>query len=298
MRLKESTRNVFRRHGWRIDRAVHNYLYFVFYSAYVKAALLLTGIVIKLFSRFEQTNYLTRFIFDRYHAKVLSREDVRKIVTLDEDIELGRDTSIVPFKHANSIILKEPNHLAVMECPCKLTLEEPCQPVASCIAIGQPIVDFWLDHCGRYNARRITPEEAMEIIDSLRRTGHINQAFFKVATGGGMGVLCNCCPNCCVSLRATALARRVKGGGGVSMYAPSGYTVGHDPGKCVLCGACAEACHFSAIRLTGDHRGYDGGACLGCGLCVEACEHGALELAFSGGPLLPLDMDMIRNRLR
>jgi len=37
--LKESTREVFKMHGWRVDRAAHNWLYFVFYDLYVRVFL-------------------------------------------------------------------------------------------------------------------------------------------------------------------------------------------------------------------------------------------------------------------
>lgn len=296
--MKDSTRKVFKRHGWRVDRAVHNYLYFVFYSVYVKGALLLTRVLVALFGRFERANIFPQFIFDRYHSKVVSRGDVKKMITLEEDVDFGSDTSIVPFKYANRILLKEPQNLAVMDCPCKKTLKDPCQPLASCIAVGSPVVDFWLEHCQHYHARRITPEEALEIIDAHRKTGHISMAFFKVATGGSMGVLCNCCPKCCVAMRATAMAAKIKGGEKNIMYAPSGYTALVDAEKCQVCGACADACNFGAVEMADGRRLFHPEKCLGCELCVEACENGAISLVLSGGPLLPLDMDMLRERVR
>jgi ferredoxin len=297
--MKESTRNVFKLHGWRVDRAVHNYIYFVFYDIYVKAALYATKAIVVLFSRLEATKYIPRFIFDRYHAKVISRGDIKKILNLDETVMLGPDTTkrIVPYKYANKIVLREPANLAVMDCPCKLELKDPCQPVASCIAVGKHLVDFWLDHCEKYNVRRITREEAMHIIDEHRKTGHINQAFFKVATGGSMGVLCNCCPKCCVSMRATALAQRIKGGEDICMYAPSGYTIKHAADKCGLCGVCVTYCNFGAIEIRDGTRVYHPEKCMGCELCVENCERGALSLTLEEGGLIPLDMDLVTDIL-
>lgn len=293
--MKKSTKKVFKLHGWRVDRAIHNYLYFTMYDFYVKAALFLTKAVVALFSRFEATNYITKFIFDRYHAKVLSHGDVTKILSLNETVMLGPDTTkrIVPYKYANKIVLREPDKLAVMDCPCKLELDDPCQPVASCIAVGSPLVDFWMDHCQKYHVRRITREEALEIIDEHRKTGHINQAFFKVATGGSMGVICNCCPKCCVSMRATALAQQIKGGQEISQYAPSGYTVECDAEKCEVCGRCVEVCHFGAIEIKGGVRIFDPEACFGCELCVENCERGALTLVLGEDGLIPLDIDRV-----
>jgi ferredoxin len=297
--MKESTKKVFKLHGWRMDRAIHNYLYFIFYDIYVRGALYATKAIVVLFSKIEATNFITKFIFNRYHAKVLSKGDVTKILNLEETVMLGPDTTkrIVPFKYANKIILREPTHLAVMDCPCKKELKDPCQPLASCIAVGRPLVDFWMEHCERLNVRRITKEEALAIIDEHRKSGHINQAFFKVATGGSMGVLCNCCPKCCVSMRATALAQQIKGGQDVTMYVPSGYTVEHDAVKCELCGTCVKYCNFGAIEIVDGVRVYYPEKCKGCELCVEYCPQGALTLILEEGGLLPLDIDLAREKL-
>lgn len=297
--MKESTKKIFKMHGWRVDRAIHNYLYFTFYDLYVKGALYLTKIVVALFSRLRLTRYVPQFIFDRYHAKILSRGDVTKLLSLDEDVLLGPDTTkrIVPYKYANKIVLREPGYIAVMDCPCKLELKDPCQPVASCIAVGRPLVDFWMEHCGKYHVRRIDKEEALDIIKEHRANGHVNQVFFKVATGGSMGVLCNCCPKCCVSMRATALTRKIKGAEDISQYAASGYLVKHDPDKCALCGACVEACNFGAIEIRGGERIYRPERCMGCELCVERCERGALSLAWEEGGLIPLDIDIVKEKL-
>ncbi len=298
--MKESTKEMFRLHGWRLDRALHNYLYFIFYDVYVRAALLLTKVVVVLFSRFGATKHIPKFIFERYHAKVLSRGDVGKILSLEETVMLGPDTTgrIIPFRHANKIVLREPTHLAVMDCPCKLEMDDPCQPVASCIAVGKPLVDFWLEHCRKYHARRISREEALSIIDEHRRKGHINQAFFKVATGGSMGVICNCCPRCCVSMRATALMGRIKGAEGISQYVPSGYGVRLDTEKCDMCGDCVPYCHFGALEMANGELRYHPERCYGCELCVENCPQGALALVLQEGGLLPLDMDRVKGWLQ
>lgn len=297
--MKESTKKVFRLHGWRVDRAVHYWIYFMFYDLYVKVALNATKAVVALFSRVEAAKYIPKFIFDRYHAKVLSRGDVTKILNLEETVMLGPDTTkrIVPFKYATRIVLREPADLAVMDCPCKLEMKDPCQPVASCIAIGRPVVDFWLEHCEKYHVRRITREEALAIIDEHRKNGHVNQAFFKVATGGSMGVLCNCCPKCCVSMRATALARRIKGAGEICMYAPSGYVTAHEAEKCELCGTCVKTCNFGAVEIVDGARVYHPEKCFGCELCVENCPRGALSLVREEGGLIPLDIDLAKKYL-
>jgi ferredoxin len=297
--MKRSTKQIIKLHGWRLDRAIHYYIYFRFYDLYVKIALYATKAIVALFSGFELTGAIGKFIFDRYHAKIVSRGDVTNILELGEGIDLGPDTTgrIVPFKYANNLVLKEPEHIAVMDCACKLALNAPCTPVNCCIAVGQPVVDFWMEHCEKFHARRISKEEALDIIRELRSTGHINQVFFKVATGGSMSLICNCCPKCCVSMQATQLVQHIKGAGDLSQSVASGYKVRHDEDKCELCGDCAAVCHFSAIDVKDGQWIYHEHACMGCELCVERCPHGALSLVYEGGDLIPLDMDMVKGEL-
>ncbi len=292
--MRESTRNIFRLHGKRVDRAVHNYIYFRYYAPYVKTMLVLIRFFVRYFRWMSPLRFTLHQAFQRYHAKVLSFGDVRKILTIDRDVTLGPDSgrSIIPYSRANSIILKEPGYIAVMDCPCKLAREpNTCEPVASCIAVGRTTAQFWLEHGEKYHARRITQEEALSIITDFRRRGHVTTAFFKVATGGRTGVICNCCPRCCVSLEATRLARSVRGGGTLSMQAPSGYEIRHIPERCRLCGACGRICPFGAIKTEGGTWSRDSHLCMGCGLCEEHCDNGALEMHTDGAGLQPLDLD-------
>lgn len=326
--MKESTKGVFRLHGWRLDRAIHYYIYFTYYHLYVKVLVAAFNRTEEVLSKFDAASLTGRslnavydkaagFVFSRYHGKVLSHGDVTKLLTVEEPVDLGPDTTrrVIPYKFAKDIVLGETEHIAVMDCPCKALLEEPCQPQASCIAVGRPIVDFWLEHSQKYNARRIDREEALGIIDALRKTGHYNQAFFKVATGGRLGVICNCCSKCCgagLANRYTrefynknkkAIAEAVTGSGdplkAAGLMAPSGYRVEHDAEKCVLCGECARVCNFGAVELKDGQRLWDELACMGCDLCVEHCPQGALSLVYDDekGGFIPLDLDLLRKKL-
>jgi MinD superfamily P-loop ATPase len=57
-----------------------------------------------------------------------------------------------------------------------------------------------------------------------------------------------------------------------------------DPAKCVICGKCAAACHFAAIRRDGPVNGMDAVTyridpmlCEGCGLCPLVCPVQAIQ---------------------
>jgi len=289
--MKKSTRKLARTHGWRIDRIVHNYLYFVYYHAYVRLAMVLVN-AIQGISGPKSLAAIGRMVFNRYHSKVLSAGDARKILTLEKNIHLDAEKSkqVIPFRYATKIIFQEPRYLAVMDCPCRAATGT-CAPAGCCLAVGAKLARFWLEHCQKYNARRISQAEALAIVRRFRRQGHITQAFLKVATGGSTGVICNCCPDCCVSLKATAAARTLDKT--LSMNAPAGYKVVHDPERCSGCGQCASVCHFEAVRQDGGQRHYAAVRCMGCELCVEHCPQQALSLVIDPKKPLPLDLDRL-----
>lgn len=295
--MKQSTRTMFVKHGWRVDRFVHNYLYFRFYYPYVKAIFTALPALERLERMRAVTAPLGRMIFDRYHSKVIARDDTRKILTVEEDIVATseRNKRIVPFKYAHRILLEEADYIAVMDCPCKKSAGAPAPYLNSCIAVGRKLADFWLEHCDKYHARRISSDEALELIAELRAHDHITQAFFKVATGGSTGVICNCHPDTCVSLIATRVARKIDPT--LTMNAESGYSVQRDAELCTSCGTCAATCHFDAISVAGDDWSYVPTECMGCELCVERCPARALSLYLDPAKSLPLDLDLVRDEL-
>jgi ferredoxin len=180
-----------------------------------------------------------------------------------------------------------------MDCPCKKTLGADGNDINSCLAVGKKLASFWLDHGEKYHARKISQEEALALIVDFRKRGHLTQAFFKVATGGSTGVICNCHPDTCVSLKATKFARRFSEN--LTMNADAGYAVRRDGSRCRTCGDCAGICPAEAIELRGNEWLFDRGACLGCELCVEHCGNGALSLVRDPEKSVPLDIDIIRS---
>ncbi len=132
----------------------------------------------------------------------------------------------------------------------------------------------------------------MELIRKFRQNGYLTQAFFKVATGGSTGIICNCHPDTCVSLQATRFARRFDPV--LSMNANSGYSARHLTEICRHCGTCARICHFGAIQVKDSSWAYDRKTCMGCGLCTEHCPGQALLLYRDEEKTRPLDLDLIK----
>ncbi len=292
--MKESTRSILKLHGWRIDRAFHNWLYFSRYDPYVKIFLKMGDLVIGALGNFRPTGRLFKMVYARYHAKVITPNEAAKIIKLDKDVNYGPAEQIIPFPYANKIIIEEPEWLAVMDCPCRLSRETHCEPVSTCLAVGKVFAQLWLEHGTRFHPRRISKEEALQIVKDRRADGCITTAWFKVATGGRTGVICNCCSCCCGGLQGMRVVKKIKGAEGITNVAPSGYKVDHDPNKCDTCGTCAQVCIFDAI--TSDEHGrpvYNEEACMGCGLCVEKCPSQArsYNAEFKDG-VFPLDLDL------
>lgn len=296
--MRESTKELMKKHGWRWDRAIHNYLYFAWYYPYVKTATVVVRIADYL-TWIKPLKHVGRFVFNRYHCKVISAGDTRKIFELHENINLDSEENkkIVPFKYAYRILFSDPEFVVVMDCPCKKSLGDKPENINSCIFVGSGTGKFWLDRCKKYHPRRVTQKEALDLIASFRKKGYVTQAFFKVATGGSTGVICNCHPDTCVALRASVLTRKLDKN--LYMSEKSGYVLKRDLKKCKKCGTCVETCHFGANTMGKDGPLYNESLCRGCELCVENCPNGALSLYLDKETkILPLDIDYIKNKIK
>ena len=294
--MKESTRLMIKKHGWRLDRALHNYIYFTFYYPYVFTVYHIFSFLARYLSWFKPLTPVLRAAFNRYHAKIISFGDTKKIFTLDHDVMAltPRTKEIVPFKYARKIIFQDPEHIAVMDCPCKKTLGDEDWTINSCLAVGKATTAFWLDHGKKYNAKKITQQEALDLISRFRKAGYLTQAFFKVATGGCSGVICNCHPDTCVSLKATEFGRKFNPS--LNMNAHAGYAVNRDRALCDACGSCAEIGPGKAITVTTKEDWIlDENRCYGCELCVESCDKDALSLVRDPSKPVPFDLDIVKE---
>jgi NAD-dependent dihydropyrimidine dehydrogenase PreA subunit len=206
---------------------------------------------------------------DLYHGKVVPLEAARQLITVREDIELTNLEHIIPYARARDIILKNPDHIVVLECPCRASRPNPCLPLDVCLVIGEPFASFVAEHHpGR--SRWITQQGAEEILRAEQGRGHVSHAFLKDAMFGRFYAICNCCSCCCGGMQAWS--------SGSEMLAPSGYLCRVDSALCIDCGVCVEYCQFRALALTNGSVAVSNDVCMGCGVCVAQCEQGALEL--------------------
>ena len=206
---------------------------------------------------------------DTYHGKAVPLEAATRLERVEQDLHLPQPERVIPYALARDIVLRDPDHLVALDCPCRSSREHPCLPLDVCLIVGEPFASFVVEHHpGR--ARWITPDEAVEILRAEDARGHAHHAFFKDAMLGRFYAICNCCSCCCGAMNAHRH--------GTPMLASSGYVTHVDAEACVACGACAEACPFGALEVSDGRALVNGAECLGCGVCVGRCAAGALAL--------------------
>lgn len=218
---------------------------------------------------------------DTYHGKVVPLEAATRLVTVNRDVELRNLERVVPYALARDIVLNNPDHLALLECPCRASRPSPCFPLDVCLIVGEPFASFVLEHHPS-RSRRITAAEAVEVLRAEDERGHVHHAFFKDAMLGRFYAICNCCDCCCGAMQAHRH--------GTPMLASSGYVTAVDPARCAGCGECTEFCQFHALAVSNGANHVDPQRCMGCGICLSKCPHGALSLMRAPEKGEPLDI--------
>jgi len=218
-------------------------------------------------------------ISDKYHAKVLTPQLAKKIIKINKAIPLRDLEKIIPYPTARKIVLANPIDIVVIECPCRASSPQPCQPSMVCMVIGKPFTDFMLEHNPK-KSKRLTQEEALELLETVHSKGCVHSAFFKESCLDRFYVICNCCKCCCLGLEAMVKH-------GIPMMASSGFIGKIDEKSCVHCGICQKKCPFEAIN---DSCEIIPEKCMGCGVCVSFCEKSAITLERDEAKGIPLDV--------
>jgi ferredoxin len=258
---------------------LHGYVYSAYPYFYIKAGTgehRFSGFFEGLFNLLENlapkppdTDGRSPGFADTYHGKVLPLEAARQLLTVNRSVDLGDLEQVVPYAMARDIVLKNPDHIVVLDCPCRAARPNPCLPLDVCLIVGEPFAGFIAEHHPR-RSRWVSQQEAVEILKAEDERGHAHHAFFKDAMLGRFYAICNCCSCCCGAMQAQR--------NGTPMLCSSGYVCVIDEAACEGCGQCAGRCQFGAIELSGGKARVSWDACMGCGTCMGGCEHGAARL--------------------
>jgi ferredoxin len=221
---------------------------------------------------------------DTYHGKVVPLAAARQLVEVKQDIRLPDLETIIPYARARDIILKNPDHIVALDCPCRVSREKPCLPLDVCLIVGEPFASFVQQHQPD-KSRWITQEEAVGILQAEDERGHVHHAFLKDAMLGRFYAICNCCSCCCGAMQAHFH--------GTPMLTSSGYVSQVDPDLCIGCGVCVESCQFSALSVPDGIALIDQVKCMGCGVCVGQCSQDALSLVRAPARGEPLEIQAL-----
>jgi len=186
----------------------------------------------------------SKFETNDYHAKVVRVEDAKKILELNEDLNLpDLPKTVIPYDLARKAIINDPESICVVECPCRAARgDEGCYPREVCILLGEPWVSFVLENAPDSKARKISQEEALQIVQDQHDRGNVQSAFFKSALNDRLYAICNCCSCCCTAVLAQKYSH-------APMFASSGYKCVVDDEKCISCGICVDNCNFEAMSI-------------------------------------------------
>lgn len=217
---------------------------------------------------------------DTYHGKAMPLNEATKLITVNREINTEVPEHVLPFTRARDIVMTPETRIAVIDCPCRSAMTNPCKPMDVCLVVGDPFVSFILDNHPT-KAREIKAEEAVRILKAENARGHVTHAFFKDVMLGRFYAICNCCSCCCGAMKAQRH--------GLNMLCSSGYLAEVDEENCVSCGICAEKCQFKAIGFRKGHAFIRNKRCMGCGVCIDSCAKDALTLRLApekGEPLI------------
>jgi len=280
--LRPSTWRGLRAGGWRSFlslNSVHMYIYGRWTNQYIDVLLN------RIFPRLGERGL--KWWRDRYHGKILTHEHAKAIITIDQDIPFQDLEQIIPYPMARNLILTGPPDVAAYECACRHAREESCHPTQVCMVVGQPFVDFILEH-NPQSSRRLTQAEALDLLQAEYERGHLHSAWFKDALLDRFYSICNCCKCCCGGIEAMMKY-------GSPVVASSGYVAQVDEIICSACGTCEEVCPFDAVAVDMVSV-VDWSECMGCGVCVGQCTTESMTLVRDEQKGIPFDVRIIAQK--
>ena len=280
--LRPSTCKFIREAGlWRLLNfsALHAYVYGRWGKEYIN--LLINHINPRLGPRGK------KWLVNRYHGKVISKEQAKNIITVNKKIPLQDLEQIIPYPMARDLVIKGPPDVVVFQCGCRLARSNSCQPIQVCMIIGQPFADFVFEHHPK-TSRRLTQPEALELLEAEHERGHLHSAWFKDAMLDRFYAICNCCKCCCGGIEAMVKHD-------IPLMASSGYVceISED---CNGCGQCADYCHFEAISVN-DRAQVNYEKCMGCGVCESKCPIEAISLKRDPAKGEPMDIRALSEQV-
>jgi electron transport complex protein RnfB len=188
--------------------------------------------------------------------------------TIPVDAAVGEGLTVAPYDDVKEVLQKK-DRIVIADCVCttwQRARGETCaQPREVCILFdfyGEYYVDLGF---GRW----VSQDEVLARLDEAQEAGLVTQ----FSNSENPEALCNCCPNCCGTLRGL---KRLPFPG---LVLPHNYYSKVETEACTACEICVDRCSMGAITVQGDEAAQINlERCIGCGLCVSSCPEQALSL--------------------
>lgn len=152
------------------------------------------------------------------------------------------ETRKASYEEISYWLTKYQNHIGLAPCQCRLVRTQMGEGTGSiaeelCIVLGATA-----ESCIRTGkARRITKEEAEEVILKAEKKGYMHQVTNMDGTDK-IWAICNCQRDVCLALRTSQYFNTPN-------MSRSNYIAEVDPEKCAACGQCVETCPANAVKL-------------------------------------------------
>ena len=250
------------------------------------------------------SNYpLVRVILDQKNIDKTVKKGKGKILNVNEVVEDEMKYDILIFDQIKKMLEQE-EKIATLDCCCKIykaindndsILEMDCSnglpvndnkipvnkdgkqvhdyPINVCMVCG-----FAADYCVQQGfARYVNKQEALEIVRRGSEAGLVHSVQNTREDGS---MICNCDPECCISLRVLSKFRNP------AAIASSNFRPEYEKNACTFCEICVEKCPMKALQ---HHYGHEKDKsderimineelCIGCGTCAFNCPSGAMTM--------------------
>jgi len=214
-------------------------------------------------------------LWDEYHREGLGEAFAGNPTPVARVVPVGKSVTaelkVHPYEEVKNLI-EGTDFIGLGQCACRVSLQHCEKPTEMCLFFDAP-ARFLVE---KKYARRITREEALDVLDRAEKEGLVHTS---TNAADKAGFICNCCRCCCIILKgATELNLP-------HPFAPSAFIAEVNTEECTGCGICAdERCPMKAIEMKDDIAVVTQDKCIGCGLCVTGCPVEAIVLASRSDP--------------
>jgi H+/Na+-translocating ferredoxin:NAD+ oxidoreductase subunit B len=206
--------------------------------------------------------------FDEAFGEEFFRTSLPQLRTSPHAAAIVPEHQIAIYDDMRKFVTNTEKPIQVANCVCKqgeALLGNPCkqtEDIEICLMFGSK------SYAARNQAREITKEECLQILDRAEKDGMVLQP------GNTMEPFCICiCCGCCCGVLTTAKKFEKP----VELFATN-YFAEVVSSECIGCGVCIKRCQMEAIYLEDKKAIIDLDRCIGCGLCVSTCPTKALKL--------------------